>query len=95
MSKTPEEAKALALKYAAEMTDEEDAAITAAAESDPDCPPLTEEWFARAKRGRPPKDAPKALVTIRLDPEVLERLRASGPGWQSRINDTLRKVVGL
>jgi len=45
------------------------------------------------RRGRPPSDAPKQAVSIRLDPDVLERLRASGPGWQSRVNDILRKAV--
>lgn len=34
-------------------------------------------------------------VTLRLDREVLARLRATGPGWQTRVNEALRKVVGL
>jgi len=46
------------------------------------------------KRGRPRAAEPKQQVTLRLDPVVLERFRASGPGWQSRINDILRKAVG-
>ena len=67
-------------------------------------PELTDEWFAQAdlhengklvRRGRPPKDAPKVPVTIRLDADLIERLRSSGQGWQSRINDTLRKAAGL
>ncbi|SSC69657.1 unnamed protein product [Ciceribacter sp. T2.26MG-112.2] len=29
-------------------------------------------------------------TTIRLDPDVLERFRQTGPGWQSRINAALR-----
>ncbi len=45
------------------------------------------------KRGRPKLDKPKTLVTLRLDPDVLDRLRQSGPGWQSRINDILKKAV--
>ena len=28
-------------------------------------------------------------------PEVVERFKASGPGWQSRIDDVLKKAVGL
>jgi uncharacterized protein (DUF4415 family) len=69
-----------------------------------DIPELTEEWFAQAdlheggklvRRGRPPKEAPKIPVTIRLDADLVERLRNSGQGWQSRINDTLRKAAGL
>ena len=45
------------------------------------------------RRGRPKSDAPKQAVSLRLDPDVLERLRATGPGWQSRVNDILRKAV--
>ena len=45
--------------------------------------------------GRPKKVAPKVAVNIRLDPEVLAYFRATGRGWQSRINEALRKVVGL
>ena len=49
----------------------------------------------RRSRGRPVLDNPKKQVTLRLDDEVVTRLRAGGPGWQSRINDILRKAVGL
>lgn len=49
----------------------------------------------RRSRGRPTVTDPKQQVTLRLDAEVLSRLRASGKGWQSRVNDALRKVVGL
>ena len=46
--------------------------------------------------GRPPLgDEPKKQVTLRLDADLLERFRASGAGWQSRINATLRKAVGI
>lgn len=46
--------------------------------------------------GRPPiGTATKQQVTLRLDPDVLARFRADGPGWQGRINDALRKAVGL
>jgi uncharacterized protein (DUF4415 family) len=72
---------------------------------DPDeAPHLTREWFARAdlydgdklvRRGRPKKAAPKETVNIRLDPDVLAHFRATGPGWQSRINEALRKAAGL
>jgi len=41
------------------------------------------------ERGRPTLDAPKRLVSLRLDPEVIDRFRAPGPGWQSRINEVL------
>jgi uncharacterized protein (DUF4415 family) len=50
---------------------------------------------ARRARGRPVLENPKKQVTLRLDSEVVARFRAGGPGWQSRINDILRKAVGL
>jgi uncharacterized protein (DUF4415 family) len=42
------------------------------------------------KRGRPKSDDPKLQVTLRLDREVVDHFRESGPGWQSRINEALR-----
>ena len=46
--------------------------------------------------GRPPLGAEtKKQVTLRLDADLLERFRATGAGWQSRINATLRKAVGI
>jgi uncharacterized protein (DUF4415 family) len=69
-----------------------------------DAPELTEEFFARAdiyqgntpiRRGRPPTGKAKHLVTLRIDQDVLEALRAAGPGWQSRVNDILRAAVPL
>lgn len=37
----------------------------------------------------------KRQVTLRLDPDVLNRFREGGPGWQGRISGALRKAVGL
>lgn len=45
--------------------------------------------------GRPPLANPKRQVTLRLDPDVLEKFRATGTGWQSRINAELRKALGI
>jgi len=36
----------------------------------------------------------KQQVTLRIDQDVLEHFQASGPGWQDRINEALRKAVG-
>lgn len=47
----------------------------------------------RRSRGRPKSDAPKTQVTLRLSQEVLEHFKAGGPGWQTRIDDTLKKVI--
>lgn len=41
-------------------------------------------------RGRPRIETPKRHVTMRLDADVIEAMRASGPGWQVRANDALR-----
>ena len=78
-------------------TPAEDAAITAAAQADPDAVPFTDAEWAQAKplvrRGRPLGSGTKAQVTLRLDVEVLERFKASGDGWQTRINDVLKSWV--
>lgn len=78
-------------------TPEEDAAITAAALADPDAVPLTDVQWEQVKplvrRGRPLGSGTKAQVTLRIDVEVLEKFRASGHGWQTRINDVLKSWV--
>ena len=43
------------------------------------------------KRGRP-AGSDKTPVTIRMDNDTLERWRSTGPGWQTRLNEALRKV---
>ena len=48
---------------------------------------------AARKAGRPPLEQPKVPVSIRLDANVLEAFKATGPGWQSRINATLAKAA--
>lgn len=69
--------------------------------SENDAPDLsTPEWqakFAAAKvqRGRPKADKTKVSTTIRLSPEVIEHFKKDGPGWQSRIDEALRKVIGV
>ena len=45
------------------------------------------------KRGRPKLENPKRQVTLRLDPEIVEHFRATGTGWQSRINEVLKKAM--
>jgi uncharacterized protein (DUF4415 family) len=47
------------------------------------------------KPGRPKSADPKQQVTLRLDSIVLDKFRAMGPRWQSRINAELRKALGL
>lgn len=68
-----------------------------------DAPEWTDEMFERAdlyhgetliRRGRPPLESPKQRVTLRLDEDVVAALRASGRGWQTRVNAVLREWVG-
>jgi len=44
----------------------------------------------KRRPGRPPVENPKQAVSLRLEPEVLEKFRATGPGWQRRMNDVLK-----
>ena len=78
--------------------------------TDDDNPEWTAEDFAKARpaselpphilaafprtRG-PQKASTKVPISIRLSPEVIEHFKAGGPGWQSRIDDALRKAVGV
>jgi uncharacterized protein (DUF4415 family) len=48
---------------------------------------------ARRKRGRPAGSGTKEQVAIRFDRDVLAALRATGPGWQTRVNDAMRAWV--
>ena len=72
----------------------EDAAITKAARSDPDAVPHTEADWKKAKAqvrvGRPKAESPKVFTGIRLDADVVETFKASGKGWQTRVNAALR-----
>jgi uncharacterized protein (DUF4415 family) len=45
--------------------------------------------------GRPRSAAPKKSVHLRLSPEVLAHFRKTGAGWQTRIDEALRKVAKL
>jgi uncharacterized protein (DUF4415 family) len=49
---------------------------------------------ARRKPGRPRADVPMVLVTLRLSREVIEHFKAGGKGWQTRIDEALRKSIG-
>lgn len=77
----------------------EDKAITAAARRDADAKPLTDaQWKAAAptaRRGHPLKGARKEQINIRLSPDVLAVLRATGPGWQTRVDTILRERFAL
>jgi len=44
------------------------------------------------KAGRPRVDKPKQAVTLRLDPDVIERFQQQGKDWRSRMSDALAKA---
>lgn len=47
-------------------------------------------------RTRGPQKAPrKVAVSLRLSPDVVAHYRATGPGWQARMDEALRKAAGL
>ncbi len=62
--------------------------------------PFTEAFPALAAAmlksiaGRPKSENPKVAVSLRLDRDVIEKFRATGPGWQTRINAALRQAIG-
>ena len=53
------------------------------------------EAFVRRARGRPPTGNAKEHVSVRLDRDVIAKLREAGPGWQSQVNRLLRVSLGL
>ena len=58
-------------------------------------PELTEEMLARAKvskGGRPVSPNPRKLISLRLPADVIERWKATGAGWQTRMAERLSKV---
>ncbi|WP_338910694.1 BrnA antitoxin family protein [Mycetohabitans rhizoxinica] len=74
-------------------TAQEEAAIERGIAADPDTFVPTDEQFAQMKRrgGRPKLEQPKIAVTVRYDADVLQQFRASGDGWQTRMNNALRE----
>ena len=79
------------------VTDTEDAAITAAAMSDPDALPFTDAQWAAVKpnvrTGRPKAEVTKERITIRLSRDVVTQFRATGVGWQTRMDAALRQYI--
>ena len=75
----------------------EDAAIAAGIAQDHDTVEITAFDMARMQAlrrpGRPKAESPKVPVTMRVDADVLEAIKASGAGWQTRVNELLRDAV--
>jgi len=53
----------------------------------------TPEQIVARRRGRPQVESPKVPTTIRFDSDVLEALKATGKGWQTRVNEAMREWV--
>jgi uncharacterized protein (DUF4415 family) len=67
-----------------------------------DAPEITDRWVAEAdlyrgkklvRRGRPAGTAKKTQTTVRISNDVLAFFRASGRGWQTRLDEALKKYV--
>jgi len=67
-----------------------------------DAPEITDKWIAEAnlyhgkklvRRGRPAGSGQKTQTTLRISKEVLGFFRASGPGWQTRMDNALKRYV--
>ncbi len=65
-----------------------------------EAPEIDEAWIAGAdlydgakliRRGRPKLANPRRLLSLRLPPEIIERWKASGPGWQTRMAEVLER----
>ena len=55
-----------------------------------DIPPLSDEFWKNAKRFGDIYRPQKKQITVRLDADVLDWLKSSGKGYQTRLNDILR-----
>lgn len=69
---------------------------------DRDNPEWTDEMFAKAKRGsrvarlgRPVLERPKVATTIRIDADIIEAFKATGAGWQTRMNAALKEWLAM
>jgi uncharacterized protein (DUF4415 family) len=75
-------------------TDEEDRAIDAGIAGDADTFEVSDAQFAKmrsVKLGRPFAEQTKERITIRLSPDVLAAFRATGAGWQTRVDEALKQ----
>ncbi len=58
-------------------------------------PPKTVKALLAPHRGRPKSERPKIQFTVRFDADIVEHFRRTGKGWQVRMEDVLRKAIGL
>ena len=76
-----------------ESTDEELVQAKPMAEALPELHAALMAEIAKRKAGRPKAAVTKQTIAIRLDPDVLEAFKATGPGWQTRMNEALREWI--
>ncbi len=77
-------------------TPAEDAAIAAGIDQDPETyEPNALELRMMRRPGRPLGSGTKTQITLRLDADVVNQFKASGSGWQTRINDALKSWVKM
>lgn len=75
-------------------TEEEDREINRGIAADPDTYIPNDKAFSKmSRRGRPKSETPKVQLTIRYDKDVVDAFKAGGPGWQTRMNEALKKAV--
>ena len=90
------------------LTNEEEAEIQRQIAADPDDAEATDVQLMQAKpfaeifpelfesirraRGRPAVEKPKQVVSIRLDQDVVRKFKATGKGWQAKINEVLKNA---
>lgn len=77
-------------------TAREDRAIKAGIARDTDTYELSRKEFGElrpVRRGRPHSEVHKVPVTVRLDEEIVAFFRAGGRGWQTRMNEALKRIV--
>lgn len=87
------DARRMARQGLAELTPEEDAAITADAQSDPDSGLLSEEEMGRARWTTFAEASGRGDDLLQLDSDVSARLRETGDDWQARANEILRRAL--
>ena len=79
------------------VTAEEELKIQAGIDADPDAYSLTDAECEKVKPtvriGRPPAEVTKERITIRLSHDVVTQFRATGAGWQTRMDAALRQFI--
>lgn len=78
-------------------TPQEDARIQTGIDADPDAYSLSDEEWEKVKPiariGRPKAEVTKERITIRLSRDVVTQFRATGEGWQTRMDSALRQYI--